>query len=346
MTETTLRIDGREIAARPGATILEAALAADIHIPHLCHHPDLKPVGVCRLCLVEVEGAGGHGWLAGPPRNRAWSSARTIQALTRRRITLELLVINHHGQCLSSAKNDHCQLQRVAAHVGVDQERMNRYRRPQPTGEIDDSNPFFTLDHDRCVLCGICVRTCDEIVGVGARTSLSAGRGRGSARSAASRSSSRVRIVRGVHGAVSRGGGCTQGIPAGHEMGDMPLGTQAKLLRTLQKPRQSAARRFRSTPRKVDARVIAATHPRSPPSRSPGNSSVKISSTGCPWWKFMSLRSRNGRKISGLLTDHFTEKFSRQFNKQIHGVTQRAQIILARHTLARKYPGAGKRASG
>jgi len=85
-----------------------------------------------------------------------------------RRITLELLVINHHGDCLSCAKNDHCQLQRAAAHVGVDQARLSRYRRPPPTGEIDDSNPFFTLDHDRCVLCGICVRTCDEIVGVGA----------------------------------------------------------------------------------------------------------------------------------------------------------------------------------
>ena len=85
-----------------------------------------------------------------------------------RRITLELLVINHHGECLSCAKNNHCELQRVAAHVGVDQQRLNRYRRPQPSGEIDDSNPFFTLDHDRCVLCGICVRTCDEITGCGA----------------------------------------------------------------------------------------------------------------------------------------------------------------------------------
>ena len=168
MTETTLRIDGREIAARPGATILEAALAADIYIPHLCHHPDLKPVGVCRLCLVEVEGRGQLLACRTPAEQGLVVRTDNPSIDTARRITLELLVINHHGQCLSCAKNDHCQLQRVAAHVGVDQERMNRYRRPQPTGEIDDSNPFFTLDHDRCVLCGICVRTCDEIVGVGA----------------------------------------------------------------------------------------------------------------------------------------------------------------------------------
>ena len=168
MSETTLSIDGREIAARPGATILEAALAADIYIPHLCHHPDLKPVGVCRLCLVEVEGRGQVLACRTPAEEGLVVRTDSPSIDTARRITLELLVINHHGECLSCAKNNHCQLQRVAAHVGVDQQRLNRYRRPQPTGEIDDSNPFFTLDHDRCVLCGICVRTCDEIVGVGA----------------------------------------------------------------------------------------------------------------------------------------------------------------------------------
>ena len=168
MSETRLSIDGREIAARPGATILDAALAADVYIPHLCHHPDLEPVGACRLCLVEVEGRGQVLACRTPAEQGMVVRTDSPSVDMARRITLELLVIHHHGECLSCAKNDHCQLQRVAAHVGVDQERMNRYRRPPPTGAIDDSNPFFTLDHDRCVLCGICVRTCDEIVGVGA----------------------------------------------------------------------------------------------------------------------------------------------------------------------------------
>ena len=190
MSEITLSIDGRQITARPGATILDAALAADLYIPHLCHHPDLEPVGVCRLCLVEVAGRGQVLACRTPAEQGLVVRTDSPSVDMARRITLELLVINHHGECLSCAKNDHCQLQRVAAHVGVDQQRLNRYRRPQPSGEIDDSNPFFTLDHDRCVLCGICVRTCKEITGCGRWTSLSAAPARGSARLGRSRSSS------------------------------------------------------------------------------------------------------------------------------------------------------------
>ncbi len=168
MLETTLCIDGRKIAARRGATILDAALAADVYIPHLCHHPDLKPVGACRLCLVEVEGRGQVLACHTPAEEGMVVRSDSPAIDMARRITLELLVINHHGECLTCAKNDHCQLQRATAHIGVDAERLGRYRRGQPSGEVDDSNPFFALDHDRCILCGICVRTCQEITGCGA----------------------------------------------------------------------------------------------------------------------------------------------------------------------------------
>ncbi len=167
VSETTLCIDGRKIAARRGATILEAALAADVYIPHLCHHPDLEPVGACRLCLVELEGRGQVLACRTPAEDGMVVRSDSPAVDRARRITLELLVINHHGECLSCAKNNQCELQRAAAHVGMDQERLNRYRRPLPSDEFDDSNPFFVLDHDRCVLCGICVRTCDEITGCG-----------------------------------------------------------------------------------------------------------------------------------------------------------------------------------
>lgn len=165
MGEITLSIDGRQVTAQPSTTILDAALAAGLYIPHLCHHPDLEPVGVCRLCLVEVPGRGQVLACRTPIEEGMVVRTDTPSVDAARRITLELLVTYHHGQCLSCAKNNNCQLQRAAAHVGVDVERLKRYRRPPPTGEVDDSNPFFTLDHDRCVLCGICVRTCDEIVG-------------------------------------------------------------------------------------------------------------------------------------------------------------------------------------
>ena len=165
MLEATLRIDGRKIVAQPGMTILEAALAQEIYIPHLCHHPDLEPVGVCRLCLVDVEGRGQALACRTPVEEGLVIRTDTPAVEAARRITLELLIVNHHGECLSCAQNNHCELQRAAAHIGVDQQRLKQYRRLPPSHEIDDSNPFFSLDHDKCVLCGICVRTCDEIVG-------------------------------------------------------------------------------------------------------------------------------------------------------------------------------------
>lgn len=168
MTELTLTIDGQKIAARPGMTILEAALTHDIYIPHLCHHPDLEPVGICRLCLVEVEGRGQMLSCRAPVEEGMVVRSDSPAIDATRRIAVELLILNHHGDCLVCAKSAQCKLHEVAARVGVDQQRLARMRRPAPSNELDDSNPFFTLNHDKCILCGICIRTCDEIVGVGA----------------------------------------------------------------------------------------------------------------------------------------------------------------------------------
>jgi formate dehydrogenase alpha subunit len=85
-----------------------------------------------------------------------------------RRVAAELLIINHHADCLACAKSNRCELQRIAAYVGVDSDRLARWRRPEKTLPVDRSNPFFDYDPNQCVLCGICVRTCDEIVGVNA----------------------------------------------------------------------------------------------------------------------------------------------------------------------------------
>ncbi len=104
VSETTLCIDGRKIAARRGATILEAALAADVYIPHLCHHPDLEPVGACRLCLVELEGRGQVLACRTPAEDGMVVRSDSPAVDRARRITLELLVINHHGECLSCAR--------------------------------------------------------------------------------------------------------------------------------------------------------------------------------------------------------------------------------------------------
>lgn len=166
--KVTLTIDGKRIEAEPGTTLLDAALAADIYIPHLCHHPDLDPSGVCRLCMVDIGGP--RPVLACRTEVAQDLCVRTSTAEIDgvRRVNVELLIVNHRDDCLTCAQNDDCRLQRIATHVGIDPQRMARYRRPAAVADIDDSNPFFDLDHSKCVLCGICVRTCDELQGVNA----------------------------------------------------------------------------------------------------------------------------------------------------------------------------------
>ena len=164
----TLTIDGLEIAAKQGMTVLEAALAGGIYIPHLCYHPDLEPVGVCRLCMVEIEGRGLTLACRSPVEEGLVVTTENPEIDAVRRIATELLIVNHHADCLACAKNDRCELQRIAAYVGIDEKRLERLRRPERSVPIDTSNPFFDHDPNKCVLCGICVRTCNELQGVGA----------------------------------------------------------------------------------------------------------------------------------------------------------------------------------
>ena len=166
--ETILTIDGLQVAAAPGDTVLDAALAAGIYIPHLCHHPDLQPVGVCRLCMVEIEGRGLTLSCKAPAEPGMVVKTESPEVDLVRRIATELLIVNHHADCLACSKNDQCQLQRIANYVGLDEPRLEQLRRPERELPIDTSNPFFDLDPNKCVLCGICVRTCEELQGVGA----------------------------------------------------------------------------------------------------------------------------------------------------------------------------------
>jgi len=168
MDKVTLTIDHLEITARHGTSVLEAALENEIYIPHLCHHPDLEPTGVCRMCMVEIEGRGMaiscHTQVAQGLVVRTETPA--VQQV--RRISAELLIANHPDDCLACGQNDQCQLQRVATHVGIQRERVERLTRPAEKVPIDTSNPFFDHDPNKCVLCGICVRTCEELQGVSA----------------------------------------------------------------------------------------------------------------------------------------------------------------------------------
>lgn len=162
-----LIIDQMEVVAQKGATILEAALANDIYIPHLCYHPDLEPVGVCRLCMVHVEGRGLTISCRTPVEEGLVVQTESPEIDKVRRVALKLLIANHHVDCLSCSQNNQCAIQKLAAYVGIPEEKLEQLRRPTGTLPIDTSNPFFDRDPNKCVLCGICVRTCDELQRVG-----------------------------------------------------------------------------------------------------------------------------------------------------------------------------------
>jgi len=166
MEKITLTIDGLEITASRGDSVLEAAMENGIYIPHLCHHPDLKPVGICRVCLVDIDG-------------RLTVSCRTPveegmmirtggPAVDKvRRVAVELLIADHHSDCLTCGKNNACKLQEIARFVGVDPHRLEELK-ARELRPVDDTHPFILRDDNKCVLCGICVRTCEEVQGTGA----------------------------------------------------------------------------------------------------------------------------------------------------------------------------------
>jgi predicted molibdopterin-dependent oxidoreductase YjgC len=168
-----LTIDGKTLKSRPGSTVLEAALAAGIYIPNLCYHPDLKSYGGCRMCQVEIQGMRGLPTACTTLVAEGMAVKTYGEELDRvRRDTLQLLLANHPSDCLTCVKNQRCELQKVAAYLGVTQRTM---RRTMPEQAIDESNPFFKLDRNYCILCARCTRTCDEITCVNAIEMVSRG---------------------------------------------------------------------------------------------------------------------------------------------------------------------------
>ena len=169
MSMININIDGKNIVVSKDQTILEAAIENNIYIPTLCHHPDLIPSGNCRMCLVEIEGRRGQIIACKTPVEEGMIVRTESQDISLiRQTTLELIHVNHTQDCTNCSQNSTCQLQEVTAYVGVDEERLKRLRPTKQKMEKDESNPFFTLDHDKCIMCGICVRTCDEVQGVNA----------------------------------------------------------------------------------------------------------------------------------------------------------------------------------
>jgi len=164
-----LIVNGEEVEAKRGATVLEAALGAGIYIPTLCYDPDLKPYGGCRLCVVEIEKMRGLvSSCTTPATDGMVVHTETPRVNQSRRITMELIIANHHGDCLTCAKSQDCNLLKIARYLGIEQDRVERLRKGTQVLPVDDSHPAFLHDPNKCILCAKCVRACHEIAVVGA----------------------------------------------------------------------------------------------------------------------------------------------------------------------------------
>jgi len=162
MKEVKITIDGQEVIAQEGKTILEIATEAGIHIPTLCAMPELGfTPGSCRVCVVEVEGL---PTLAAscvyPIREGLVIHTHSERVIKARKIVLELLISRHPLDCMTCEKNGNCILQDLAYELGVKESRFGRIDRKLP---LDESNPFIVRDLNKCILCGRCVEICNEI---------------------------------------------------------------------------------------------------------------------------------------------------------------------------------------
>jgi len=197
----SLTIDSVKVEVPAGTTVLEAANKAGIYIPTLCYDPDLKPYGGCRLCIVEIEK------MRGLPPSCTIEAAEGMVVHTEtpavnksRRTVMELIMANHPSDCLtchrrehcgpydiclrnvsvtdrcvSCAKNENCELQKVARYLGIDEEQFGRLRKRTRVVPVDDSNPAYIRDMNKCILCGRCWRACHEVTGIDALEMLNRG---------------------------------------------------------------------------------------------------------------------------------------------------------------------------
>jgi NADH-quinone oxidoreductase subunit G/NADP-reducing hydrogenase subunit HndD len=162
----SLTINGRDVSVEDGTTLLDAARAQGERIPTLCHIKGMLPTGACRMCVVEVEGRPGLvpscSYPAEPGMKVRTSSPRVMNA---RRTVAELLAASHPFDCITCNRNGFCELQKLTSDLNIEQvpfRGATRHHRP------DFSSPAIVRTPDKCILCGRCVRICEEVQGVAA----------------------------------------------------------------------------------------------------------------------------------------------------------------------------------
>ncbi len=165
-TTIAITINGKPVEARPGEMLLDVIRRSGVDVPTLCNVSGLTPTGACRLCSVEVEGQRGLvPSCAYPVADGISVRTHSPRAVRARKTIVELLLASHPDDCLYCPKNGRCQLQSIAQELGV---RERVYHAPRNTFHVDLSSPSLVRDPAKCILCGRCVRVCEEIQAVGA----------------------------------------------------------------------------------------------------------------------------------------------------------------------------------
>lgn len=165
---STLYINGKECEFTDEPNILEVIRKAGFDVPTFCYRPDLKPFGSCRMCVVEVEYPNGRVMVNSsctmPPEAGIKVSTNTARVRKIRKTVLELLLANHDRECTTCDKSGNCDLQKYAEEYGIRQIRYPKLK-PEDMKTIDDMNPSIKRDPNKCILCGACVRACQEFQG-------------------------------------------------------------------------------------------------------------------------------------------------------------------------------------
>jgi len=159
-------IDGKDIQVAEGTSVLEAAKTAGIVIPTLCHDDRIKPFGACRLCIVEIAGMPKPVTACTTPvTDEMIVTTQSAKLYRLRKTVVELLLSDHPNDCMTCIGTGDCTLQELAYQYGI---RDNRFKGEMRDHHRIDTNPFVVRQQNKCVLCGLCVRVCEEVQGVGA----------------------------------------------------------------------------------------------------------------------------------------------------------------------------------
>jgi formate dehydrogenase major subunit len=169
--EVTLEIDGNEVTVPAGTSLMRAAVDAGINVPKLCATDSLEPFGSCRLCLVEIEGRKGFPASCTTPAEAGMKvRTQTPKLQDLRKGVMELYISDHPLDCLTCSANGNCELQDMAGVTGLRNVRYGFDGANHLKDQKDESNPYFTYDPSKCIVCNRCVRACEETQGTFALT--------------------------------------------------------------------------------------------------------------------------------------------------------------------------------